>query len=110
LVALGSALLIVPGLVVAALLLFVPVVVVFERVAGTAALLRSMALVRMDVVRVIVVMLAAVVLGRGGFWPGRPRDARKQPPHYGVPAPLRWRSVADCSLASAGTGCGSPVS
>jgi hypothetical protein len=63
LVALGSALLFLPGLVVAGLLLFVPVVVLFEKVAGKAALLRSMALVRTDVVRVIVIMLAAAVLG-----------------------------------------------
>jgi hypothetical protein len=63
LVALGGALFLLPGLVVAALLLFVPVVVLFERVAGKAALLRSMALVRTDAVRVIVVMLAAAVLG-----------------------------------------------
>jgi hypothetical protein len=63
LVALGGALFLLPGLVVATLLLFVPVVVLFERFAGKAALLRSMALVRTDAVRVIVVMLAAAVLG-----------------------------------------------
>jgi hypothetical protein len=67
LVALGSALFLLPGLVVAALLLFVPVVVLFERVAGKAALLRSMALVRTDAVRVIVVTLAAAVLGVAAF-------------------------------------------
>jgi hypothetical protein len=67
LVALGGALFLLPGLVVAALLLFVPVVVLFERVAGKAALLRSVALVRTDAVRVIVVMLAAAVLGAAAF-------------------------------------------
>ena len=63
LVALGSVLFLLPGLLAAVLLLFVPVVVLFERAAGKAALLRSMALVRADIVRVIVVMLAAAVLG-----------------------------------------------
>ena len=63
LVAVGSALFLLPGLLVAILLLFVPVVVLFERAAGKAALLRSMALVRADAVRVIVVILVAAVLG-----------------------------------------------
>ncbi len=62
LVAVGSALFLLPGLVAAALLLFVPLVVLFERARGRAALLRSMALVRTDAVRVTVVMLAAAVL------------------------------------------------
>jgi hypothetical protein len=47
--------------------LFVPVVVLFERATGKAALLRSMALVRTDAVRVIVVMLAAAVLSAAVF-------------------------------------------
>ena len=67
LVVLGSLLFLLPGLVVAALLLFVPVVVLFERLSGKAALLRSLALVRADAVRVIVVMLAAAVLGAAAF-------------------------------------------
>lgn len=67
LVAVGSALLFLPGLVAAVLLLFVPVVVLFERAAGKAALLRSMALVRMDVVRVIVVALATAALSAAVF-------------------------------------------
>ena len=62
LVAAGSALFLLPGLVAAVLLLFVPVVVLFERAAGKAALARSMALVRADAVRVMVVTLAAAVL------------------------------------------------
>jgi hypothetical protein len=62
-VAVGSALFLLPGVIAAGLLLFVPVVVLFERAAGKAALLRSTALVRTDAVRVIVVMLAAAVLG-----------------------------------------------
>ena len=62
-VAVGSALFLLPGVIAAGLLLFVPVVVLFERAAGKAALLRSMALVRTDAVRVLVVMLAAAVLG-----------------------------------------------
>jgi hypothetical protein len=43
------------------------VVVLFERAAGKAALLRSMALVRMDVVRVIVVALATAALSAAVF-------------------------------------------
>jgi hypothetical protein len=62
LVAVGGALFLLPGLVAAVLLLFVPVVVLFERASGKAAFLRSMALVRTDAVRVIVVTLAAAVL------------------------------------------------
>ena len=67
LVAVGSALFLLPGAVAAVLLLFVPVVVLFERATGKAALLRSMALVRTDAVRVIVVMLAAAVLSAAVF-------------------------------------------
>jgi hypothetical protein len=67
LVALGSALFFLPGLLVAVLFLFVPAVVLFERAAGKAALARSMALVRTDAVRVIVVALAAAVLGAAVF-------------------------------------------
>ena len=67
LVGVGSALFLLPGLVAAVLLLFVPVVVLFERASGKAALLRSMALVRMEAVRVIVIMLAATVLGAAFF-------------------------------------------
>jgi len=51
-----------PGLLAAILFLFVPVVVLFERAAGKAALLRSIALVRADAVRVVVVALAVAVL------------------------------------------------
>jgi hypothetical protein len=66
-VALGSVLFVGPGLVAAVLLLFVPVVVLFERAAGKAALLRSVALVRADAVRVIVVALAATLLSAAAF-------------------------------------------
>jgi hypothetical protein len=62
LVAVGSALFLLPGLIAAGLLIFVPVVVLFERTSGKAALVRSMVLVRTDVVRVIVVVLAAALL------------------------------------------------
>jgi hypothetical protein len=62
LVALGSALFFLPGLLAAILFLFVPAVVLFERAAGKAALLRSIALVRADAVRVVVVALAVAVL------------------------------------------------
>jgi hypothetical protein len=66
-VALGSVLFVGPGLVAAVLLVFVPVVVLFERAAGKAALLRSVALVRADAVRVIVVALAATLLSAAAF-------------------------------------------
>jgi len=67
LVALGSALFFLPGLLAAILFLFVPVVVLFERAAGKAALLRSIALVRADAVRVVVVALAVAVLSAAVF-------------------------------------------
>ena len=67
LVALGSALFVGPGLVAAVLLLFVPVVVLFERATGKAALLRSVALVRTDWARVVVVALAATLLSVAAF-------------------------------------------
>jgi hypothetical protein len=67
LVALGSSLFFLPGLVAAILFLFVPVVVLFERAAGRAALLRSIALVRADAVRVIVVALSVAVLSAAVF-------------------------------------------
>ena len=67
LVALGSALFFLPGLVAAVLLLFVPAVVLFERVAGKAALVRSIALVRTEAVRVVVVALAVAVLSAAVF-------------------------------------------
>jgi hypothetical protein len=67
LVALGSVLFVGPGLVAAVLLLFVPMVVLFERGTGKAALLRSVALVRTDAVRVIVVALAATLLSAVAF-------------------------------------------
>jgi hypothetical protein len=62
LVAVGSALFVLPGLLAALALLFVPVVVLFERATGKAAFVRSLALVRTDAARVIVVMLAAALL------------------------------------------------
>jgi hypothetical protein len=65
LVALGSAWFFLPGLLAATLFLFVPVVVLFERAASKAALVRSVALVRTDAVRVVVVVLAAVALSAG---------------------------------------------
>jgi hypothetical protein len=67
LVAVGSVLFVGPGLVAAVLLLFVPVVVLFERGTGKAALLRSVALVRTDGARVIVVALAATLLSVAAF-------------------------------------------
>jgi hypothetical protein len=67
LVALGSALFFLPGLVAAVLLLFVPAVVLFERAAGKVALVRSMTLVRTDAVRVVVVALAVAVLTAAVF-------------------------------------------
>ena len=67
LVAVGSALFVLPGLIAAALFLFAPAVVFFERAMGKTALLRSMALVKTDAVRVVVVMLAACVLGAAAY-------------------------------------------
>jgi hypothetical protein len=67
LVALGSALFFLPGLVAAVLLLFVPTVVLFERAAGKVALVRSIALVRTEVVRVVVVALAVAGLSAAAF-------------------------------------------
>jgi len=67
LVALGSALFFLPGLVAAVLFLFVPAVVLFERAAGKVALVRSIAMVRADAVRVAVVALAVAVLSAAVF-------------------------------------------
>jgi hypothetical protein len=67
LVAVGSALFVLPGLIAAALFLFAPAVVFFERATGKAALLRSMALVKTDAVRVVVVVLAACVLSAAAY-------------------------------------------
>jgi hypothetical protein len=67
LVALASVLFVGPGLVAAVLFLFVPMVVLFERAAGKAALLRSIDLVRMDAVRVMLIALAATLLGAAAF-------------------------------------------
>ena len=67
LVALGSALFFLPGLLAAVLFLFVPAVVLFEQAAGKAALVRSTDLVRKDAVRVVVIALVAVVLSAAGF-------------------------------------------
>ena len=67
LVALGSVLFAVPGLIVSALFLFVPAVVLYERAAGWAALLRSLVLVKTDAVRVAVILLVACVVGAAAF-------------------------------------------
>lgn len=67
LVALASVLFVGPGLVAAVLFLFVPVVVLFERAAGKAALLRSIDLVRTDAVRVMLIALAATLLSVAAF-------------------------------------------
>jgi hypothetical protein len=66
--ALGSALLMVPGLLAAALFLFVPAIVIFERSSGKAALARSLSLVRSDGARVLVVMLATFVVGAAAYF------------------------------------------
>lgn len=64
LVAVGHALFVVPGLLLAALFLFVPHTVVFEKRRGRAALERSIELVRADGVRVA---LTFVTLALAGF-------------------------------------------
>lgn len=66
-VALGSALLMLPGLVAAALFLFVPAIVIFERSSGKDALARSLRMVRADGVRVLVIMLATFVVGAAAY-------------------------------------------
>jgi hypothetical protein len=63
----GSALLMLPGLVAAALFLFVPAIVIFERSSGKAVLARSLRMVRADGVRVLVVMLATFVAGAAAY-------------------------------------------
>jgi hypothetical protein len=65
--ALGSALLMLPGLVAAALFLFVPAIVIFERSSGKEALARSLRMVRADGVRVLVIMLATFVVGAAAY-------------------------------------------
>jgi hypothetical protein len=63
LVAVGHAVFVIPGLVLAALFLFVPHVVVFEKRRGRAALERSIELVRGDIVRVVVTFVAFALAG-----------------------------------------------
>jgi hypothetical protein len=63
----GSALWMVPGLLAAALLLFVPAIVIFEKSSGTPALARSLRLVRAEGVRVLVVMLTLLVFGAAAY-------------------------------------------
>jgi hypothetical protein len=63
LVAVGHAVFVIPGLILAAVFLFVPHVVVFEKRRGRAALERSIELVRGDIVRVVVTFLALALVG-----------------------------------------------
>jgi hypothetical protein len=66
-VAVGSALLMLPGLLAAALFLFVPAIAIFERSSGKAVLARSLQMVRADGVRVLVVLLATFVAGAAAY-------------------------------------------
>jgi hypothetical protein len=66
-IGLGCALLMVPGLAAASVFLFVPAIVIFERSSGKVVLARSLALVRTEGVRVVVVMLAAFVAGAAAY-------------------------------------------
>ena len=63
LVAVGHAVFVIPGLILAALFLFVPHVVVFEKRRGRAALERSIELVRADIVRVVMTFVALALVG-----------------------------------------------
>jgi hypothetical protein len=63
LVAVGHAVFVIPGLVLAAVFLFVPHVVVFEKRRGRAALERSIELVRGDIVRVVMTFVALALVG-----------------------------------------------
>jgi hypothetical protein len=63
LVAVGHAVFVIPGLILAAVFLFVPHVVVFEKRRGRAALERSLELVRGDRVRVGMTFVALALVG-----------------------------------------------
>jgi hypothetical protein len=63
LVALGNALLVLPGLVLSALFIFIPHVVLFEKRGGRPALSRSIELVKSEAVRVVLAFLTFALLG-----------------------------------------------
>jgi len=63
LVAVGHAVFVIPGLILACLFLFVPHVVVFEKRRGRAALERSIELVRADIVRIAMTFVALALVG-----------------------------------------------
>ncbi len=63
LVAVGHALFVLPGLVLSVLFLFVPQVVLFEKKGGRLALLRSIALVKSDAIRIVLAFLSFALAG-----------------------------------------------
>jgi hypothetical protein len=63
LVAVGNALFVLPGLLLAALFLFVPHVVLFEKKGGRTALLCSIELAKSDATRTVLVFLAFALAG-----------------------------------------------
>ncbi len=66
-VAVGCALFMVPGMLAAALFLFVPAIVIFEHSSGRAVFARSLGLVRAEAVRVVVVILVACAAGAAAY-------------------------------------------
>jgi hypothetical protein len=63
LVAMASAVFVLPGLILSMLFIFVPHVVLFEKRGGRDALLRSIELVRKDAVRVVLACLSLALAG-----------------------------------------------